>query len=232
MTRMVKFTIWHGFAASLAVHSALALPFVVHSMASPPEDRSTLVIELQGVVADSQTEQKILQQTKGPAQQEEVRTASPAAPPPDAPPKDIAQKTDEPAPAEKSPSEAAQQMVPPRQTTPLTPGAANVPGVEERRIAQTIRTDRDIEADRLNEYVKAQTKKIKANLVKATMRRDVRVSFTIAADGQIRPDTLKIVASSGQQKLDASALATVRASAPFEPPPKEITLSIVVGFGD
>jgi protein TonB len=42
---------------------------------------------------------------------------------------------------------------------------------------------------------------------------------------------LKIVESSGQPKLDASALKTIRASAPFAPPPKEMTVAIAVAFG-
>lgn len=65
MNGRLRFTIWHGFAASLAVHAALGPPFVVHSLALPPDEPPTLVIELQGAVAESQTEQKILQETKG-----------------------------------------------------------------------------------------------------------------------------------------------------------------------
>lgn len=53
----------------------------------------------------------------------------------------------------------------------------------------------------------------------------------LAADGQIRPDTLRIAASSGQPKLDASALATVRVCAPFAPPSREMTITLVVGYG-
>jgi protein TonB len=57
------------------------------------------------------------------------------------------------------------------------------------------------------------------------------VSFTLLANGQIRPDSLKIVESSSQPKLDASALETVRSSVPFESPPKEMTVAIAVVFG-
>jgi protein TonB len=116
-------------------------------------------------------------------------------------------------------------------------GASNVPGAPERQNAQTIKTDRDIEADRLREYVKLLTKKVQANLVypeegrKAGLQGTATVSFTILQTGQISPETLKVVTGSGQPKLDASALATVRASAPFEPPPKEMTVAVAVGFG-
>jgi hypothetical protein len=40
----------------------------------------------------------------------------------------------------------------------------------------------------------------------------------------------QIVDSSGQPKLDAAALKTIRDSAPFAPPPKELTISIAVDF--
>ena len=48
--------------------------------------------------------------------------------------------------------------------------------------------------------------------------------------GQICPETLKIAVSSGKPKLDAGALKTITASAPFDPPPREMTVSIVVEF--
>jgi protein TonB len=57
------------------------------------------------------------------------------------------------------------------------------------------------------------------------------VSFTILPSGQIRPESVKIITSNGQPKLDASALKTIRASVPFDPPPKEMTVAIAVAFG-
>ncbi|MGX9428815.1 MULTISPECIES: TonB family protein [Bradyrhizobium] len=56
------------------------------------------------------------------------------------------------------------------------------------------------------------------------------VTFFILSNGRIRPDSLKIVTNSGQSKVDASALQTIRASAPFDPPPKEMSITIVVDF--
>jgi TonB family protein len=37
---------------------------------------------------------------------------------------------------------------------------------------------------------------------------------------------LKVVKSSGQALLDAEALSTIRASAPFPPPPREMEMTI------
>ena len=104
-------------------------------------------------------------------------------------------------------------------------------------MAQTIKTDPDPEVDRLKDYVKLLTKKVQANLVypdegrQAGLQGTATVSFTILGTGQIRPESVKIVASSGRPQLDASALKTIRASVPFDPPPKEMTVAIAVAFG-
>jgi protein TonB len=59
-------TIRLGFAVSLVLHFALALPFVLRFRTNPPPmEASTLVVEVDGVVADSQAEEKILQGDKG-----------------------------------------------------------------------------------------------------------------------------------------------------------------------
>jgi protein TonB len=59
--RKLRFTIYHGFAASILIHSAAALPFVAHSLEMQPDDEpELLVVELQGPVADEQTDQKVL----------------------------------------------------------------------------------------------------------------------------------------------------------------------------
>jgi protein TonB len=267
MKRRSKFTIYHAFAVSLVLHAALSTPFVLHALASPPDDDDpTLVIELQGVTADTQNDQKVLQEIKGAASQQEADTAKPA----ETTPKSVATSTDEqpqtvaddgtlppPAsPAETPPSPTEKKMdeetlppptppVPTAETTPSptekktgSEGAQNnVAGAVERQNAQKIAADRDEEADRLRDYVKVLVKKVQANLVypdqgrRAGLHGTATVSFTILSTGQIRQETLKIVESSGQPDLDASALKTIHASVPFAPPPQEITVAIAVGFG-
>jgi protein TonB len=77
---------------------------------------------------------------------------------------------------------------------------------------------------------------VQANLVypdegrRTGLQGTATVSFTILADGRLRTDSLKIVAAAAST-LDASALQTIRASAPFDPPPREITVKIDVAFG-
>jgi protein TonB len=236
MTRASKFTIYHGLAASFALHAALSAPYVVYGLASPNDDEPPpLVIELQGVVADSQTEQKVLEQSKGeakPEQAEVAKSAEAPPPPPEPPPNDVVER-----PAETL-IPPPQQAVSPPPEAPVKSGSAgvnNIRGTEVQQKAQTLKSDPQ-EIERLREYVKGLTKKVQANLAypdegrEAGLQGTATVSFGVSATGQIRVDTLKIVESSGQSKLDASALKTIRASAPFDPPPREMTISIAVAF--
>lgn len=230
-----RFTIYHGLAASLALHVALGLPFALYALTPAPEEPPTLVVELQGVVTDSQSEQKVQQETAGAAQQD-AAAAQPAPP---------AASNDPPAEAETEEKQAATPPAPaePRPATPASEmksgsgGSVNVAGADEQQNAQTIRTEPALRISDFRAYVKVLTKRIEAKLVypeegrRAGWRGAATVSFTLLPTGQIRPESLKIIASSGQPKLDESALQTVRASVPFEPPPQEMTVAIAVAFG-
>ncbi len=288
--RKPRFTIYHGLAASIAIHSALGLPVVLYALAPPPEEPPALVVELQGLVAETQTEEKVVQETKGqpsaeaakpaenPAARQPVAETPPPPPPeteptpsPTPPPKPQAEappppepdaETPQPKEAETPQPKEAQTPQPKEAQTPqpqeperaqpkqaetppeaakartnsTAPGAANVKGDEEKEQAQTIKLSEE-EFDRLRKYVKGLTKRVQSHLRYPDEGRRVglqgaaTVSFTILSNGQIWPESLKIVESSGQQKLDASALQTVRSSGPFEPPPKEMTVAIDVVFG-
>jgi protein TonB len=228
MKRRLKFTIYHGLAVSLALHSAVAFPFVAHVLTPPPEDPEMLVVDLEGVDSDVQMEQKVLQETKGEAQQDDAKAEKPAEPTPTPPApsrqeqKDIvAEDKDEngtppPSPTPSKPVPVAETSPPAVEKKSGSAGANNVKGTTEQQDAQTIRD----EHQRLQAYVYQITKKVRANLVKHEERKSPTVSFTILSDGQIRPDSLKMVESSGNPKLDADALQTVRASLPFPPPPQ------------
>lgn len=231
--RRPKFTIYHGFAASFALHSALVIPFALLGLASQPEEQPVLVIELQGIVAESQTEQKVEEQTKSKASQEDVSrsaaaSSAAAAAANERPMDDAARAENQTATPPSAPATAP---------TSGSAGSDNMRGVEEWQVARRLEQDRETEVERLKEYVKLLTKKIQANLVypeegrRSGMQGTATVSFAILRTGQIRPETVKIVASSGQQKLDASALKTVHASTPFAPPPREMTVAIAVAFG-
>ncbi|KAB2861189.1 MAG: energy transducer TonB [Bauldia sp.] len=217
-----KFTIYHAFTVSLALHSAVGLPFVLHGAPPPPEDQSTLVFELNGLVADQQTELQTQRQTQGETKRAEAdRTKS------DEQQKRVEPDDDGASSARPTKSRAA--------ASAGSPGSESS-GVEQQQIAQTIKRE-ETEIDRLEAYIRLLSKKVQSRLVypeegrHAGLQGAATVSFAILRTGQIRPETLRIVESSGQPKLDASALKTVRSSAPFDPPPKEMTVAIAVAFG-
>lgn len=263
--RKLRFTIYHGLAASIAIHSALGLPVFLYALAPPPEEPPALVVELQGLVAETQTEEKVLQETKGQPKADAAKPAETPPPPPEAeppPPQPEAETPQlsedatpqpkvaqppppqpQPQPREAEPPQPKEAQSPPPQPkaaateiNSTAPGSANVKGDEEVEKAQTIKLSEE-EIDRLKKYVKGLTKRVQSNLRypdegrRAGLQGAATVSFTILSNGQIWPESLKIVESSGQQKLDASALQTVRSSAPFEPPPKQMTVAIAVVFG-
>jgi protein TonB len=239
-SRRSRFTIWHGIAASLLLHAAPAAPVVWYTLAAPPDEPPTLVVELQGAISDSQTEQEVQQETRGAAEQDKPEPAKAAS----APPAEVAeehpiddQEATMPPPAPQPQKPQEQKPQPPADAKSAGTGANTVAGAEERRIAQTIQADRPTEIELLREYVKLLSKKVQAHLVypddgrRAGLQGTATVSFAVLRNGQIRPETLKIVTSSGQPRLDASALKTIRASIPFDPAPKEMTVAIAVDFG-
>jgi protein TonB len=242
--RSLTSTIYLGFALSLALHSSLALPFILRRAASPPEPPRTLVIEVEGMVADTQTEEKVVEETKAEAKPEAAPETQPAEKLHDTEPEVVPanqQPADVAAEPPPAPPEQAEPAVPAEEaslpTTETKPASANdVPGADERQDAQTIKSNRE-EIDRFGDYAKQLTKKVQAHLVypeearQGRLQGNATVSFTILPNGQIRPETLKITVSSGQPTLDASALKTVRMSVPFNPPPQEMTVALAVAFG-
>lgn len=249
MDRKLKFTIWHGLIASLIVHSALGSPFVAYSLVLP-DDPPTLVIELEGVVSDRQTDQKVQQDTKSEAKQSVAQPPQPPSPP------QMTQAAAAPSPPQDAPKEMDEEGVPPPkpatpQTAPLTtPTAApasspaanhksdptglnNKEGAEIEQHAQTIDAKKEKEESaRLMKYVTALTKKIQNNMIYHDDGRRAAgtVSFVILSDGQVRPDSLRMDQSSGQQQLDNEAMKTVQLSAPFPPPPREMRVAINLDF--
>jgi len=238
-----RFTIIHGFAVSLALHSILAFAFILAALVSEPEEPQTLVLDLQRfvVVGERQVEQMIQQETQGDTQQDALEreesnaTNATMAVPSDDQSVNVAAGDKEARPA-LAPPEPTQSDRRPEMNSEAA-GSTNISGAEEQQNAQTIKKDRDENVDRLKSYVKRLTKKVQSKLVypdegrHAGLQGIATVSFTILSTGQISPGTLKIIESSGQPKLDTSALKTVCSSAPFDPPPQELTVAIAVAFG-
>jgi protein TonB len=247
MKQSRKFTIWHGFGASIAVHAILGLPFIMSVVAAPPED-PPLFIELQGAVPDSldlaEVKQSEIEQRKGAPQQPRPDTPDPAKEPSpqqttrtDEPPMEVTAAEEashnppQPTPTPPSHTVAAP---PPAPETKAAPDDNNVKGASEyvpptRKIARAEITEQ--------EYGALVMKKIRDNRVvpdeakRSRLQGVATVSFVILGNGDIRAETLRVVKSSGQPALDAGALSTIRASAPFAPPPREMAVTAGVAYG-
>jgi protein TonB len=92
------------------------------------------------------------------------------------------------------------------------------------------------EANPLNIYIASVANRLQANLVyPEKMRRGgieavTSIAFTVTESGQIKRGTLEVRKSSGYREMDDNALRAARESAPFDKPPKEMTLVIAVAF--
>lgn len=242
----MTFTLAHGFAVSLALHGALVLPFVLPAREEPPQEPPLLMVELQGFVSDTQSEQQVQQQTKGQAAQEAqqaaeaAQAAQQAAPdtPQDEPvPEGTTAVAQPPAPEQEAVAAPSATSEAQADTQAGRTGTADVKGADEQKQAQTIAPDPQEEEQRLLAYLQGVAKKAREKLVYPdNPRKTIRargttwVSFTVLADGRISPGTLKVRTSSGQPQYDAAALKTVAASAPFDPPPKEMDVAIPVDY--
>lgn len=240
----MTFTLAHGFAVSLALHGALVLPFVLPVREEPADEPALLVVELNGLVADTQSEQAVQQQTKGQAAQQEQQAAEAAQQAqqaaPDAPPQETAEEAERALPPPPSPEQQdvqapSQTSAPQAEAKPGAAGTVNVKGADEQKQARTIAQDQD-DAERMRAYSRILTRKVQDHLVypdagrKSGLQGTAKVAFSLEADGTIRPGTLHIAKSSGQPRLDANALKSVEASAPFAPPPRPFGLTIDVGY--
>jgi len=221
-----------AFVISLVLHLAvfgmLLLP--KRAVVSRPQP---MVIELVGIVSDTQSVKKDVAQT---AAQPAKNLPPPPEPPPQAEPppakpveQPVQRTVERPHMAEKA------KPLPPARTLPKPGSTQNVAGAKERDEARRL-TQEELDRAYLQQYVTLLSRRIDANLVypnearQAGLEGTATVSFAIQADGQIGPDSLHIAVSSGQPILDAGALNTVRSSVPFDPPPHPITVSIAIVF--
>ncbi len=238
-------TLFSAFVISILAHSTVVLPYFVYGWTMTPQEDSQVVLDLEGVVTDDQQVAQTLQETRGKPKEEETheqpretKEASPAQAPSETQPLDTADDGQEeqqppPQPMQK-PSAEPTQTPTTTETQSAAPGANNTVSPDQnQRDSQTIKVEQEEEFNRLREYVKLITKKLQSKLedLGEGRKATARVSFYLQSDGQIRPDSLKVVQSSGQSKLDASALWTVKESVPFDPPPRAMTIAIPFDFG-
>lgn len=241
------FTLGHGLAASLVLHGSLLLPFMMAFEVPPREDDPLLVVELQGLISNTQAEQQIQQQSKGAPEQkpeeetkeeqktQEAQTAAPDRPKEDAAPDGTLAPAPPPAPEQQQEDAPPQESARPAEAQSGNPGLADVTGTREQKQAQ--RLAEPDEQQILRAYVGRLTKKMSANLAfppdaQRTIRRKgtTDVAFTVEQDGSVRPGSLKVMRSSGLPAYDAAALRTVEKNAPFDPAPRTMTVTVPVDY--
>jgi len=250
--RRTRFTIYHGLVASLAIHAAIAVPFILRRLEPPPQEPSLLAVELDGMVSDTQTAQKQIEETKGAVKQDEQQAAKPVekveTPPEEQPPEPVPQQKAEVVPKQDVIPDPTDDVIPAPPPPPVAQpdtsssssksadaGTQDIKGQKEQQIAQALKKQRDEEIDRLKAYVRSLSKKVQDHLVYPDgghrAQGTATVAFTITASGLVKPESIKVVESSGKPQLDEGAIKTIRASSPFEAPPKEMTVAIAVAFG-
>lgn len=85
-------------------------------------------------------------------------------------------------------------------------------------------------------YARALGKRLQDGLVypeemrTAGIHGTTTIAFEVAEDGALHQETLKVAKSSGFPSLDASALSAASSSAPFEKPPRKMTIQIAMAF--
>jgi periplasmic protein TonB len=127
----VNFTLAHGVLASLILHGALLAPIFALGGASP-EKPSLLVVELQGVAGDSQSEDEAQSQVRG-----SVGRSAPEPPPEPAPkPESAQQPAQQPMPQPEQAAEASQTLPPPRDRAPDATEAS--PAAPPTQVAESV----------------------------------------------------------------------------------------------
>jgi len=231
---------YHWFSVSVILHAGIVLPFALLSLhASITDKHSKLQIDLFGMISDRQAEQKI--QRHAPPQQ--PRQVPPPRQSPDAYKTVVAESPVQVKKAEekqKTDEQTTQQMQPKQASAASSPstssGAASSGNSDTQQSQQTIRSGAEQESGRIRGYLARLAKVLRTNL---TYPEEVRkhgvegvstITFVVTQSGGIKGDSLRVKKSSGYAALDSNALKSVRTSAPFEKPPKELTVSVALSF--
>ena len=217
------FGFYHWLGVSWLLHCGLILPCVLIGLYNPShQNHSKLVIELFGMVADRQQE----------ARMEKV------IPPPRKVPQLIPQMPKKASEAHETVAADMPVYEEKIDETPVpdpSPVVAVADEAVERQRQQSIAHENQ-DADKTREYLARLGKRLQANLVypkemrKSGIEGISTITFTIMESGDIRGNSLRVKKSSGYSELDANALKSALASAPFEKPPKELNVSIAVAF--
>lgn len=224
--RRGTFNVYQGLAISLILHASIALPFIFNNWHTPDQNKhSKLRIDLLGMVANRQVEEKKKQQAPTPPRQVKKTRQKPDTY------KTVL--TESPVQVAKAEDKPILDEQPEQMPAPVAPAVGSA---ETQQRQQTIRSAAELEAARIREYLARLAKQLRRNLIypEEVRRNGVEgistIAFHITSSGELIESSLRVHKSSGYPALDASALKSVRVSAPFEKPPKELNVSIAMSF--
>jgi len=218
-----RFGFYHWLGVSWLLHCGLILPCILVGLHTPSyQNHNKLVIELFGMIADRQQE----------ARMEKV------IPPPRKVPQLLPQMPRKaPDRYETVAADMAvyEEEIDEKEVAEAVPVDSVSDRIEDSQIQQSI-VHEDQDKDKTRAYLARLSKRLQSNLVypeemrKKGMEGVSWISFTIMQSGEIREGSLRVHKSSGHAVFDSGAVKSARVSAPFEKPPKELTISIGVSF--
>ncbi len=134
--RQSQFTIYHGFALSLALHAVVVLPIAARQLIPVQQSSEPLVLDFEDVeINERQVDEKVLEQTKG----QDVQEEKPAEKPKEAPsPEQQQQPQQAVAPVQESPQEiVTEDMDASPPPPPPQPQQEEKKAVEEKPVEKT-----------------------------------------------------------------------------------------------
>jgi protein TonB len=217
-----KLNLFHWLAISLLLHVSLISPLfltTLHAAEAQPNRAERLRIEVFGMVANRQLEEK----HERVAEPQPVNKVLPAPTPAPTPAPANYQTVKSPVLVEKV------------EEAPFKPVLA-APHTADEATEQKQQTISPVTEDSLQQYMARVARKVRGNLTYPQeargngMKGTATIAFTITSAGDIKGNSLRVQKSSGYAVLDSSALESAQVSAPFEEPPKEIDIAIAVSF--
>jgi protein TonB len=240
-----RFTLSSGAVVSLLLHACL-VPVLSRIMRSPSL-RQTVMHELNVEVKGPRANRPIEAQQKrifspgstGPAPEKpEPQQEKPKPAPTKAFRPDLTELKVAPSEVHNDAIDALHLPLPAAAPTEILHGGGAPSQIGNSEIEQKPQSagHQSSEADLINAYISALARLVNSHLIypkevkKKRLEGVTSVSFVVTGSGEIKPDSLGIKRSSGYPELDANALKTIQSLAPFQRPPREMTISLEIEF--
>lgn len=226
-----------AIALSLAVHAAVLFgPW--ERLRTPAEKPDRLLVRLRGKIAERQQVERAPPGVNAPQQAQPAPASPQAAPPAPAFRRPVLTRHA----ADPKQATVAEQPDKADEVPPSPPRAEATPGrpadtpADVTRQQTTVNTPEPNLEELKRQYALTVQRHIQGHMVYPQQARKAGyegvplVRFIVTTSGAILPGSLMIARSCGYADLDASALAATQASAPFEPPPRQVEIRIGLRF--